>query len=115
MGLRLNTVESSDCTNEELVNMMVGRSVEQVYARTENEHEGITLKTENLCDYKGRCQKCKLYVERRDCGPGRIGWGQAALRRPSCFMESRRLSLEKFTYGGARYFQSRLCRLSELE
>ena len=41
-GVKINTVGINDCSNEELVNMMVGRSVEQVYARTENKHEGIT-------------------------------------------------------------------------
>ena len=44
--------------------MMVGRSVEQVYARTENEHEGITLKTENLCDYNGRVRNVSFTVRK---------------------------------------------------
>ena len=63
-GVKINTVGINDCTNEELVNMMVGRSVEQVYARTENEHEGITLKTENLCDYKGRVRNVSFTVRK---------------------------------------------------
>ena len=61
-GVKINTVGINDCSNEELVNMMVGRSVEQVYARTENKHEGITLKTENLCDYNGRVRNVSFTV-----------------------------------------------------
>ena len=41
-GVKINTVGINDCSNEELVNMMVGRSVEQVYARTENKHEAVS-------------------------------------------------------------------------
>ncbi len=47
-GVKINTVGINDCSNEELVNMMVGRSVEQVYARTENKHEGLPLK-QKIC------------------------------------------------------------------
>ena len=63
-GVKINTVGINDCTNEELVNMMVGRSVEQVYARTENEHEGITLKAEELCDYNGRVRNVSFTVKK---------------------------------------------------
>lgn len=63
-GVKINTVGINDCTNEELVNMMVGRSVEQVYARTENRHEGITLKAENLCDYHGRVRNVSFTVKK---------------------------------------------------
>mgnify|MGYP000196499670 FL=1 len=75
-GVKINTVGINDCTNEELVNMMVGRSVEQVYARTENEHEGITLKTENLCDYKGRVRNVSFTVRKGEIVAWPDWWGR---------------------------------------
>ena len=63
-GSKINTVGINDCTNEELVNMMVGRDVSQVYVRTENKHEGIALKTEKLCDYNGKVKNVSLTVKR---------------------------------------------------
>ena len=62
-GVKIKTVGINDCTNEELVNMMVGRDVSQVYVRTENKHSGVALKAENLCDYHGRVQNVNLTVE----------------------------------------------------
>ena len=63
-GVKIKTVGINDCTNEELVNMMVGRDVSQVYVRTENKHSGVALKAENLCDYHGRVQNVNLTVEK---------------------------------------------------
>lgn len=61
-GVKIDTVGINDCTNEELVNMMVGRDVSQVYVRTPNDHEGVALRTENLCDYNGRVKNVNLTV-----------------------------------------------------
>ncbi len=114
-GVKINTVGINDCTNEELVNMMVGRSVEQVYARTENEHEGITLKAEELCDYNGRVRNVSFIVKKGEI-VGLAGLvGQGVQRQPNCFTVSRRLSLEKFMYGETKCFQGRRYRLSRLE
>ncbi|MDO5424237.1 MAG: sugar ABC transporter ATP-binding protein [Eubacteriales bacterium] len=63
-GVKIKTVGIGDCTNEELVNMMVGRDVSQVYVRTENAHSGIALRTENLCDQKGRVKNVTLSVKK---------------------------------------------------
>lgn len=63
-GVKINTVGINDCTNEELVNMMVGRDVSQVYVRSENMHSGIALRTEKLCDYKGRVKDVSITIQR---------------------------------------------------
>ncbi|MCI8639408.1 MAG: sugar ABC transporter ATP-binding protein [Coprococcus sp.] len=63
-GVKIKTVGINDCTNEELVNMMVGRDISQVYVRTENKHEGVALKAENLYDYHGRVQGVNLTVNK---------------------------------------------------
>jgi ABC-type sugar transport system ATPase subunit len=63
-GVKINTVGINDCTNEELVNMMVGRDVSQVYVRTPNEHTEVALRTENLSDYKGRVKDVSITVRK---------------------------------------------------
>ena len=63
-GVKISTVGINDCTNEELVNMMVGRDVSQVYVRSENKHTGIALRTENLCDYRDKVKNVNLEVRR---------------------------------------------------
>lgn len=63
-GVKINTVGIDECTNEELVNMMVGRDVSQVYVRTENKHSDIALRTENLCDHRGKVRNVNLEVRR---------------------------------------------------
>lgn len=63
-GVKIKTVGIDECSNEELVNMMVGRDVSQVYVRTKCVHEGIALRTENLCDCKGRVKNVNISVNR---------------------------------------------------
>lgn len=63
-GVKIKTVDIDACSNEELVNMMVGRDVSQVYVRTRNEHTGIALCTQNLCDYKGKVKNVSISVRR---------------------------------------------------
>lgn len=62
-GVKIKTVGIDECTNEELVNMMVGRDVSQVYIRTKNDHKGIALRTENLCDGSGRVKNVNITVK----------------------------------------------------
>ncbi len=63
-GVKIKTVGINECTNEELVNMMVGRDISQVYVRTENKHEGVALKAENLYDYHDRVKGVNLTVNK---------------------------------------------------
>jgi len=61
-GIKIKTVGIDECDNEELVNMMVGRDVSQVYVRTKNQHEEIALHTEKLCDQKGKVKGINITV-----------------------------------------------------
>lgn len=63
-GVKIRTVGIHECSNEELVNMMVGRDVSQVYVRSENSHTGTALRIENLCDFKGRVKNVSLHVQK---------------------------------------------------
>lgn len=63
-GKKIRTVGIDECTNEELVNMMVGRDVSQVYVRTPNSHSGEAIRTENLCDYKGRVKNVSITIHK---------------------------------------------------
>ena len=53
-GKFIRTLDVGELTDEELVNLMVGRDIAQVYVRTKNEHSGEALRTEDLRDHKGR-------------------------------------------------------------
>ncbi|WP_333678170.1 sugar ABC transporter ATP-binding protein [Muricomes intestini] len=63
-GVKIKTVGIDECSNEELVNMMVGRDVSRVYVRTPNEHSETALSTEGLCDYKGKVKDVSICVRR---------------------------------------------------
>ncbi len=49
-GKKIGTVGIREKTPEELVNMMVGRDISQVYQRSDSRRRGIALKTDRLSD-----------------------------------------------------------------
>ncbi len=63
-GRKIRTVGINDCTNEELVNMMVGRDVSQVYVRSENPYKEEALRVDNLYDRSGRVQGVSMVVHK---------------------------------------------------
>lgn len=63
-GHKIATVGINECSNEELVNMMVGREVSQVYVRNENTFRDLALETKNLGDYWGRVKDVSISVRR---------------------------------------------------
>ncbi len=63
-GRKIATVGIRDCSNEELVNMMVGRDISQVYVRTPNSHTGAALETRSLCDKAGRVKNVSIRVDK---------------------------------------------------
>ena len=63
-GKKIATVGINDHSNEELVNMMVGRDISQVYKRTPNVHSGVALETQNLCDKAGKVQNVSISVNK---------------------------------------------------
>lgn len=80
-GKKIATIGINDCTKEELVNMMVGRDVSQVYVRTKNNHSGEALRTENLTDYSGKVKGVNIFVNRGEIVgiAGLVGAGRTEL------------------------------------
>ena len=80
-GKKIATVGINECTNEELVNMMVGRDVSQVYVRTENEFTGEALRTENLYDFAGKVNDVSIHVNKGEIAgiAGLVGAGRTEL------------------------------------
>lgn len=80
-GKKIATLGINDCTEAELINMMVGRDVSQVYVRTENRHTGEALRTENLSDYSGKVKGANIFVNRGEIVgiAGLVGSGRTEL------------------------------------
>lgn len=80
-GKKIATIGINDCTETELINMMVGRDVSQVYIRTENQHTGEALRTENLSDYTGKVKGADIFVNRGEIVgiAGLVGSGRTEL------------------------------------
>ena len=53
-GKFIRTLNVGELSDEELVNLMVGREISQVYKRTPNDHTGEALRVEKLSDGRGR-------------------------------------------------------------
>lgn len=61
-GRKIATVDVGEKTVEDLVKMMVGRDVNQVYVRHQNESTKTVLETEKLCDQAGRVREVSIHV-----------------------------------------------------
>ena len=82
-GRYIGTVKIGDITDDVLVEMMVGRTVSQIYSRTENDYSEEVLKVEKLCDKKGNVIDVSLSVHRGEIVglAGLIGAGRSELAR----------------------------------
>ena len=82
-GKFIRTLNVGELSDEELVNLMVGREISQVYKRTPNDYSGEALRVEGLCDSKGRVVDCSLTVNRGEIVgiSGLVGAGRTELAR----------------------------------
>jgi ribose transport system ATP-binding protein len=80
-GQKIATVGISEKTNEQLVNMMVGRDVSQVYVRSPNEYTGEVLRCDQLCDEAGRVKEVNITVNKGEIVglAGLVGAGRTEL------------------------------------
>lgn len=82
-GEKIATVGVREKTSEELVNMMVGRDISQVYQRSENKCNGIALETRALCDRAGRVKNVSIQVKKGEIVglAGLVGAGRTELAK----------------------------------
>ncbi|XCP85217.1 sugar ABC transporter ATP-binding protein [Roseburia hominis] len=82
-GKYIQTLRQGDLSDEELVNLMVGRDISQVYVRTPNEFEGEALRAEKLCDKAGKVKECSLVVNKGEIVglAGLVGAGRTEMAR----------------------------------
>lgn len=82
-GKYVATLREGELTDEELVNLMVGRDIAQVYVRTKNSHCGEVLRVENLCDKKGCVRGCSLTLNKGEIVgvAGLVGSGRTEMAR----------------------------------
>jgi ABC-type sugar transport system ATPase subunit len=82
-GKFIRTLKVGELTDEELVNLMVGRDIAQVYVRTKNDFNGEALRTEALCDKKGRVKSCSITLNKGEIVgvAGLVGSGRTEMAR----------------------------------
>ncbi len=82
-GKKIGTVGIQEVNDTELVNMMVGRDVSQVYHRTPNEFTGEVLRTEGLCDKAGRVKDVSVVLNKGEIVgvAGLVGAGRTEFAR----------------------------------
>lgn len=82
-GKYIGTVKIGEITDDLLVEMMVGRTISQIYTRTENEYSEEALRVEKLCDKKGNVKDVSFSVHRGEIVglAGLVGAGRTELAR----------------------------------
>ena len=63
-GKKIGCVGINECSDAELVKMMVGRDVSQVYVRNKTDFNEEALKVENFCDQDGRVKNVSFNVRK---------------------------------------------------
>ena len=82
-GKYITTLKEGELSDEELVNLMVGRDIAQVYVRTPNEHNGEALRVESISDRAGKVKDCSLVIKKGEIVglAGLVGAGRTEMAR----------------------------------
>ena len=82
-GKKIGTINIDDVNDKELVNMMVGRDISQVYHRSENKFSGEVLRTERLSDKNGKVKDVSITLNKGEIVgiAGLVGAGRTELAR----------------------------------
>ena len=82
-GKHIATLQESSVKEDELVKLMVGRDISQIYQRSFHREETEALRVENLSDQSGRIRDCSLKVCRGEIVgiAGLVGSGRTELSR----------------------------------
>lgn len=82
-GKKIGTVGIDEINDRELVNMMVGRDVSQVFCRSKNAFTGEVLRVDNLSDKAGRVKAASLVLHKGEIVglAGLVGAGRTELAK----------------------------------
>ena len=99
-GRKIATFGIHEKSTEEIVNMMVGRNISQVYQRNPNLYSGESLRVEGLCDYKEKVKHADLVVNKGEIVglAGLVGAGRTELAN-LIFGIDRRKAGKVYLYG----------------
>lgn len=82
-GKKIATVGINEVSDKEIVKMMVGRDISQVFHRSENGFSGEVLRTENLSDKAGRVKEASIVLNKGEIVgvAGLVGAGRTELAK----------------------------------
>lgn len=82
-GNHISTLKIDDINEEQLVNMMVGRDINQVFHRNQNIRDEEVLRVEEVCDKHDRVKKCSINLKKGEIIgiAGLVGAGRTELAR----------------------------------
>jgi ribose transport system ATP-binding protein len=82
-GKKIGTVGIDEINDRELVNMMVGRDISQVFCRSQNTFTGEVLRVEKLSDKAGRVKAASLVLNKGEIVglAGLVGAGRTELAK----------------------------------
>ncbi|MBQ9156341.1 MAG: sugar ABC transporter ATP-binding protein [Eubacterium sp.] len=82
-GKKVSTEKNGNLTEDQLIHLMVGRSLSQIYQKSPNTFSGEVLRVEGLSDRAGKVKNCSLTLKKGEIVglSGLVGSGRTELAR----------------------------------